>query len=347
MKKVLSLLMVLAILVSFAACSAEKDPQNLSDPVESDTIAAGNQEVAEELPQLVVEDFEVTRYEKDDLRFKIKLRNISDVDLETISFFYQVLDVNGDILYDINVGADSVDAGQAIWTGPWSSIGDIPVADVAAIAIKSSTHTSKKNTIAEKKTFEIPSGRPRGSDEKAPDNTQSFTQFRDYLTESGTITVVTQESNTSNQNVKHQVTIEATADGIQVSYEDEVTTISGKTSAYGKSLFRFILSPNAKRVNTQIEYFLGGDDGAGHKDIQSVITTYDLDIYNYQSGEEFSIVADYTRVDETGNSIKKDGTQMELVLTTPCADATAVLNQVLQESGLNITMADLGFAKYE
>lgn len=150
MKKVSSLLMVLALLVSFAACSAEKGPQNLSEQVESGTTKAENQAVAEELPQLVVEDFEVTRYEKDELGFKIKFRNISDVDLETFTFLYQILDVNGDILYDTNAGGDSVDAGQAIWTGPWSSVGSIPVADVAAIAIKSSTHSTKKNTIAEK-----------------------------------------------------------------------------------------------------------------------------------------------------------------------------------------------------
>lgn len=347
MKKVPSLLMVLALLVSFAACSAEKDFQNPSDPVESGTAAAENQTVAEELPQLVVEDFEVTHYEKDELKFKIKFRNISDVDLETFSFLYQILDTNGDILYDLNCGGSSVDAGQAIWTGPWINTGSIPVADIAAVAIKSSPHSSKKNAIAEKKTFAIPSGRPIGGDDKTSDNTESVAQFRDYLETSGVITVVTEEINTSNTESKHQVSLEATADGIQVSYESEVTTLSGKASAYGRSLLQFTITPNVEWVNTQLVYFLGGDDGDGHRDIQSVTTTYELDIYNYRSGKKITVNADYTRVDENGNSIKEDGTQMELVLTTPCTDATTVLSQVLQESGLNITMADLGFANYE
>lgn len=346
MKKVLSLLMVLVLLVSFGACSAEKDPQALSDPAESGTLATEDQTEAEELPQLVVEDFEVTRYDKDELKFKIKFRNISDVDLETFSFLYQILDANGDILYYLNCGGSSVDAGQAIWSGPWSSTGSIPVADVAAVAIKSSPHLPK-NAIAEKKTFAIPSGRPIGSDDKTSDNTESVAQFRDYLEKSGVITVVTEETNTSNTEAKHQVSLEATADGIQVSYEDEVTTLSGKTSAYGRSLLQFTITPNVEQVNTQLVYFLGGDDGNGHRDIQSVTTTYDLDIYNYRSGKEITVNADYTRVDENGNSIKKDGTQMELVLTNPCTDATKVLSQVLRESALNITMADLGFANYE
>ena len=346
MKKTLSLFLVLAMLLSLGACATETNPHVSSDLPTDSTPVMEMQASAEDVPQLAVEDFEVVRYDNDTLSFKVKLRNISDVDKESISFLYQLLDANGDILDDQLCGAASVDAGQAIWAGQYSISNDIHIEDVAAVAITSNPYTGRKNSIAEKMTFQVPSGQPIGGDAQMPDNTEAFTQFRDYLEKRGTISIVTEEINGSNITGHHQVSIEATTEGIQVSYEDEVTTVAGKSSAFGKSLLRFTLSPNVKRVNSQVEYFLGGDDGNGHKDIRSAATTYSWDIHNYRNGNELSLTTDYTQVDENGNSIKQEGTQLTLVMTNPCADATMVLSQVLQESGLDVTMDDLGFANY-
>ena len=345
MKKILSLFLVLTILLSLSACAKVTNSPDSSDVPADSTSVTEMQDSTEAAPQLAVEDFEVVRYDTEFLIFKVKLRNISDVNMDSIGFLVQFLDANGDILDDRMCGAASVNAGQAIWAGQYSISNDIRVEDVAAVAIASDPY-SGRNSIAEKVTFQVPSGQPIGGNIQMTDNTEAFTQFRDYLEKRGPISVVTEEINDSNKSGHRQVSIEVTTGGIQVSYEDEVTTVAGKSSAFGKSLLQFTLSPNVKRVNTQVEYFLGGDDGNGHKDIRSATTTYSWDIHNYRNGNELSITTDYTQVDENGDSIKQEGTQMTLVMTNPCADATMVLKQVLQESSLGITMADLGFANY-
>lgn len=186
-----------------------------------------------------------------------------------------------------------------------------------------------------------------GDELPASDNSEAWTQFRDYLQKRGPVTVVTEKINNSNSTGYHQVTIEATADVIQMRYEDEVTTLVGKSSAFGKSELCFALSPNEKNLNAQVDYFLGSSDENGHRDIRSCITEYSWDIQNYRRADELSLTADYTEVDENGASIKKEGTMLTLVLTNPCIDVVTVLGQTLSESGLDVTMADLGFANFQ
>jgi hypothetical protein len=111
-------------------------------------------------------------------------------------------------------------------------------------------------------------------------------------------------------------------------------------------VLQFTLTPNIKNVNANVEYYLESTDGYGHSDIRSCATTILLNIHDYRSGDKLSVDTDYTQVDENGKSTKQEGMQLELVLTNPCADAMSVLSQVLQESGLDVTMADLGFANY-
>ena len=345
MKKTIALVLALVICLSLWGCAKETESAGSSNLSTDGASVAAIQADEEVLPQLAVEDFEVVRYDSEHLTFKVKLRNISDVNLDSIVILAQFLDANGDILGDTRFGANSVDAGQAIWAGQFSISNDIRVEDVVAVAITSDKAT-RKNSIAEKMTFQVPGGQLIGGNAQLTDSNKAFTEFREYLEQRGIVTVVTQEIKDSNKTGHHMVSVEAAAEGIRVSYEDEVTTVVGKSSAFGKSLLQFTLSPNTKRVETQVEYFLGGDDGNGHKDIRSAATTYSWDIYNYRSGDALSLAADYTQVDEKGNSIKQEGTQLTLVMTNPCADATMVLGQVLQESGLDVTMADLGFANY-
>ena len=185
-----------------------------------------------------------------------------------------------------------------------------------------------------------------GAENTASDHSKLFMQFREYLQMRGPVTVVTEEIKNDKSTGKHQVTIEATEHAIQLLYEDEVTSLVGKASAAGNSVFSFVLMPNAKTVNAQVEYFLGSSDGEGHENIQSCITTYELNIQNYRRGDDLSLTADYTQVDENGNSIKKEGTVLTLKLTNPCNDIVTVLSQVLTESGLDMTMADLGFTNF-
>ena len=87
-------------------------------------------------PELAVEDFEITKMEGDELWFRVKIRNVSDRDLEKISFQYQVLDKNGDILRYQLCGANNVASGQAIWAGKFS-IRDLKLEEVDAMGFVS------------------------------------------------------------------------------------------------------------------------------------------------------------------------------------------------------------------
>lgn len=347
MKKILSLFLVLTILLSLSACAKVTNSPDSSDVPADSTSVTEMQDSTEAAPQLAVEDFEVVRYDTEFLTFKVKFRNISDVDLDGIIFDYQLLDANGDILDVHSCGATSVSAGQAIWTNMFSVGGDVSIDDIAAITFVSAPkYIPSRNPIAKKVVFEIPSGRILSDNVQMVGNTESLERFRNYLQEHGPMCVVTEKIDNSNSLGSHQVTVEATDAGIQVTYSDEITTLVNKASAFGKSVLQFTLTPNIKNVNANVEYYLESTDGYGHSDIRSCATTILLNIHDYRSGDKLSVDTDYTQVDENGKSTKQEGMQLELVLTNPCADAMSVLSQVLQESGLDVTMADLGFANY-
>ena len=149
MKKIISIIMVLAICLSLCACSNEcscgceyccdgKERISLNEnPAE--VYAASQTESELEKTQeakLEVEDFEITKLEGDELWFRVKIRNISDTDIEEFSFQYQVLDKNGDILRYQLCGASTVAAGQAIWAGQYS-IRDLQLDEVDAMGFVS------------------------------------------------------------------------------------------------------------------------------------------------------------------------------------------------------------------
>ena len=49
----------------------------------------------EQRSELAIEDFEITSYEKGELGFKVKIRNISEIDIEKFTFLYQLLGTTG------------------------------------------------------------------------------------------------------------------------------------------------------------------------------------------------------------------------------------------------------------
>lgn len=154
MKKTLVLYMAICIILSLCACSQEcscnceyccnvdvREAEIQSVPNESipETAASVNDDmVAGELQEaeLAVEDFELIKFEGDELWFRVKIRNISDRDMDRFSFEYQVLDKNGDILRYQLCGASTVAAGQAIWAGQYS-IRDLRLDEVDAMSFVS------------------------------------------------------------------------------------------------------------------------------------------------------------------------------------------------------------------
>lgn len=169
-----------------------------------------------------------------------------------------------------------------------------------------------------------------------------WTQFREYLLEQGPVTIVTVQTETTH----NQVTIEATADSIRIFYEGRSTAVSGDVTANGHSTVSFCLLPDVKTVDAQMDYRMEAYDSHGNRQIQHCPSEYTWDIQNYHSGDEYSYTADYTHVDQNGNSIKKEGTVMTISPTGSFLHITDALSQTLTESGLGVTMADLGFTSY-
>lgn len=187
--------------------------------------------------------------------------------------------------------------------------------------------------------FSIPNGMPNSSS-AAPvsKNPDAWNQFRDYLKARGPVTVVT-----NNEYGQTQITIEENAGTIQISRMGEGTINSGKVYFYGLYSTRFDLPANAKTVHVQEGFLEEGTDEHGNRREKSGKPSHTWDIQNYHRGDEVSFPMDYTDLDPNGNYIQKTGT---LTVTDAYANIVDTLSQTLAESGLGITMADIGFINY-
>lgn len=186
--------------------------------------------------------------------------------------------------------------------------------------------------------FSIPNGMPTSSAPPVSKNPDAWNQFRDYLKARGPVTVVT-----NNEYGQTQITIEENAGTIQISRMGEGTINSGKVYFYGLYSTRFELPANAKTVHVQEGFLEEGTDEHGNRREKSGKPSHTWDIQNYHRGDEVSFPMDYTDLDPNGNYIQKTGT---LTVTDAYANIADTLSQTLAESGLGITMADIGFINY-
>lgn len=186
--------------------------------------------------------------------------------------------------------------------------------------------------------FSIPNGMPTSSAPPVSKNPDAWNQFRDYLKARGPVTVVT-----NNEYGQTQITIEENAGTIQISRMGEGTINSGKVYFYGLYSTRFELPANAKTVHVQEGFLEEGTDEHGNRREKSGKPSHTWDIQNYHIGDEVSFPMDYTDLDPNGNYIQKTGT---LTVTDAYANIVDTLSQTLAESGLGITMADIGFINY-
>lgn len=199
---------------------------------------------------------------------------------------------------------------------------------------------TKKNPHTLK--FSIPNALGKGyEDSQMYNHSEAWRQFHEYLQMRGPVTVITKKTKTGH----NQVTIEATADTIHIIQEGENTAVSGKATAHAENSLCFDLSANVKCVNVRIKYQVEGSDEHGYKE-QSSNPEFSWDIQSYRSGDPIVLTVDYKYVDEKGNSLKEDGSKLQLALTQALIEVTDVLHQTLEESGLDITMADMGFISY-
>lgn len=171
MKRRAALLLIMAMAFALCACGKSTVPSDTEKVPPSET--GNSQQVIETAnvstpaspasnndseAQLAVEGFEITQVENDGkFYFTVKLRNITDKDLEQISFDYQLLDKNGDILGDQTCGANNVAAGQAIWAGPYKIKLDAShIDEIDSVCFVSSPAWLKSRTpLNEKVSFQI------------------------------------------------------------------------------------------------------------------------------------------------------------------------------------------------
>ena len=118
MKKIIAMLLALAMMFALCACG-RKDSETQTN-ANTQTTAQSTSEFADAV--LSAEDIEITKVEEGKLSFKVKIRNVSERDLDSIHFVSQALDKNGDVLCALDCGGFSVAAGQAIWSGPYTMI---------------------------------------------------------------------------------------------------------------------------------------------------------------------------------------------------------------------------------
>ena len=186
--------------------------------------------------------------------------------------------------------------------------------------------------------FSIPNGMTASNEAPVSGNSEAWKQFRDYLKEQGPVTVIT---DTTYGPIK--TTIEENAGLIQICRMSDGTVTSGKVRVHVRDATHFDLPANATVVNVHDELLEEGTDENGNRREKAGSTSHTWDIQNYRYGDDISFEMPYSELDSNGNYIQKTGI---LTATKAYADIADVLSQTLAESGLGVTMADLGFANY-
>ncbi len=98
-----------------------------------------------------VEDFEIEKYAFERMYFKVKVRNNTDTDAADFSMDYQLLDENGDSVFDSGFISHNIFAGQAYWLGSYG-IEDEDYKNAVTIRFVSYyTDKSKQNVLFNQK----------------------------------------------------------------------------------------------------------------------------------------------------------------------------------------------------
>lgn len=127
MKKIISFIIVLAMIVSLCACGTETTTQEKNTEAmsveQSEATISTEAEIQETTEYIVyaesyftVEEIVYEMFNNDTPEFGIKIRNTTTEKITDFFFTVQLLDKNGDILDSKDpMGIDALDAGQAFW----------------------------------------------------------------------------------------------------------------------------------------------------------------------------------------------------------------------------------------
>ena len=152
MKRLISVILLLALVLSMCACGSDNKSETKGSPSKT--------EMAEEAIA-VVEDCKIEDVTANSFVLHSKIRNISDKDFRNIIVNFQLLDANGDAIGSMSQMEEDVQAGQAVWTGNYT-ITDVDINEVDAIAYVGCRYqeygselTSMNIPLAEKAVFKV------------------------------------------------------------------------------------------------------------------------------------------------------------------------------------------------
>lgn len=148
MKKIIALLLALSMVFALCACGSKDDA---SEKASAEKPANVTEKVS---AQISVEDFKIVKIENGELWYKVKVRNITESDLERITFDFQILDNNGDVLFYQSFGATNVAAGQAIWAGQYR-VEDACLDEAVSVCFVSTVGGVTKTPLKEKVVFAL------------------------------------------------------------------------------------------------------------------------------------------------------------------------------------------------
>ena len=126
MRKIVSSGLVIMMLLALCSCGGKE-----SSPMETN-----NQENVTDKDMIAVELVYMYPQTDNITSARIKVRNLSDEAKDYISFDIQALDENGDAIATTGIGAENVDAGQAVMPSGWWQF-DCKYDDIASLKIKS------------------------------------------------------------------------------------------------------------------------------------------------------------------------------------------------------------------
>lgn len=120
MRKAISLLLALSMVLALCACGSSAS-ENTLEKQDNFTVEGSTESESTSAKQddFTVEDFEIEKYAFERMYFKVKVRNNTDTDAADFSMDYQLLDENGDSVYDSGFISHNIFAGQACWLGSY------------------------------------------------------------------------------------------------------------------------------------------------------------------------------------------------------------------------------------
>lgn len=168
-------------------------------------------------------------------------------------------------------------------------------------------------------------------------------RFRAYLQENGDF-VMEEDQSTDADSVIKKAVIKGKADTVLIRFEIINRANYSGYSTFGEVSAQLSLPENEQQVEVNFKTEISASKG-GKKETSTYEGTYNWDISQYAEGEEVVGTAVYNYVDQYGNYTHKNETVGYKItgIIEPICDA---LRKALSESGLGITMADLGFVCY-